>query len=71
VVTTALPAIGLALHARLSDLEWTVNAYTLVFTIGMIPVTTVGVRLGHRRNDSDCDRANLSYLLTLPQGKTV
>src|SRR5260370_39987999 len=42
VVTTAL-------HARLSDLEWTVNAYTLVFTIGMIPAAAVGDRLGHRR----------------------
>ena len=49
VVTTALPAIGRALHARLSDLEWTVNAYALVFTIGMIPATAVGDRLGHRR----------------------
>ena len=26
VVTTALPAIGRALHARLPDLEWTVKA---------------------------------------------
>jgi hypothetical protein len=26
VVTTALPAIGRALHARPSDLEWTINA---------------------------------------------
>lgn len=49
VVTTALPAIGRALHARLSDLEWTVNAYTLVFTIGMIPAAALGDRLGHRR----------------------
>lgn len=49
VVTTALPAIGRALHARLSDLEWTVNAYTLVFTICMIPAAAVGDRFGHRR----------------------
>ena len=50
VVTTALPAIGRALHARLSDLEWTVNAYTFVFTIGMIPAAAVRDRLGHRRS---------------------
>ncbi len=49
VVTTALPAIGRALHARLSDLEWIVNAYTLVFTICMIPAAAVGDRFGHRR----------------------
>ena len=29
VVTTALPAIGRALHSRLSDLEWTVNSKAL------------------------------------------
>ena len=50
VVTSSLPAIERALHARLSDLEWTVNAYTFVFTIGMIPAAAVGDRLGHRRS---------------------
>lgn len=49
VVTTALPAIQHALHASLSDLEWIVNAYTLVFTVLMIPATALGDRLGHRR----------------------
>ncbi|MCW2913359.1 MAG: hypothetical protein JWN52_1427, partial [Actinomycetia bacterium] len=29
VVTTALHAIALDLHASIADLEWTVNAYTL------------------------------------------
>ncbi len=49
VVTTALPAIQHALHASVSDLEWTVNAYTLTFTILMIPAAALGDRFGRRR----------------------
>ncbi len=49
VVTTALPAIHRALHATISDLEWTVNAYTLAFTIMMIPAAALGDRFGRRR----------------------
>src|SRR5215472_18650770 len=49
VVTTALPAIQRAFHANLADLEWTVNAYTLVFTILMIPAAALGDRFGHKR----------------------
>src|SRR5919201_5010438 len=49
VVTTALPAIQRALHATVSDLEWTVNAYTLAFTVLMIPAAALGDRLGRRR----------------------
>jgi len=49
VVTTALPAIQRALHATLPDLEWTVNAYTLVFTVMMIPMAALGDRFGHKR----------------------
>ena len=33
VVTTALPVIRKDLHASLSQLEWTVNAYTLTFAV--------------------------------------
>src|SRR5438874_807426 len=33
VVTTALPVIRKDLHSGLSGLEWTVNAYTLVFAV--------------------------------------
>ena len=33
VVTTALPVIRRDLGASLSDLEWTVNAYTLTFAV--------------------------------------
>ena len=49
VVTTALPAIQRALHASVSDLEWTVNAYTLTFAILMIPAAAIGDRFGRRR----------------------
>ena len=31
VVTTALPVLRVDLHASLSGLEWTVNAYNLAF----------------------------------------
>ncbi len=33
VVTTALHAIALDLHASIADLEWTVNAYILPFAV--------------------------------------
>ena len=49
VVTTALPAIQRALHASVSDLEWTINAYTLTFAILMIPAAALGDRFGRRR----------------------
>jgi EmrB/QacA subfamily drug resistance transporter len=49
VVTTALPSIQRALHAGIPDLEWTVNAYTLAFTVLMIPAAALGDRFGHRR----------------------
>lgn len=49
VVTTALPSIQRALHASVSDLEWTVNAYTLAFTMLMIPAAALGDRFGRRR----------------------
>jgi EmrB/QacA subfamily drug resistance transporter len=49
VVTTALPAIQHALKAGVSDLEWTVNAYTLAFAVLMIPAAALGDRFGRRR----------------------
>src|SRR5581483_6442088 len=33
VVTNALPVIRRELHASISQLEWTVNAYTLTFAV--------------------------------------
>jgi len=49
VVVTALPAIRQALGASVADLEWTVNAYTLAFTILLIPAAALGDRFGRRR----------------------
>lgn len=49
VVTTALPSIRTDLGASLSDLEWTVNAYTLAFTVFLLPGAALGDRFGRRR----------------------
>jgi EmrB/QacA subfamily drug resistance transporter len=49
VVTTALPVIRLQLHASLSSLEWTVNAYTLSFAVFLLMGATLGERFGRRR----------------------
>ena len=49
VVVTALPAIQRDLHASLSMLEWTVNAFTLAFAAGIITAAALGDRFGRRR----------------------
>ena len=49
VVTTALPVIRVRLHAGLSDLEWTVNAYTLTFAVLLLSASALGERFGRRR----------------------
>jgi EmrB/QacA subfamily drug resistance transporter len=49
VVTTALPVIRHSLHASLSSLEWTVNAYTLTFAVLLLTGAALGDRLGRRR----------------------
>jgi EmrB/QacA subfamily drug resistance transporter len=49
VVTTALPVIRTDLHASLSSLEWTVNAYTLTFAVLLLTGATLGERFGRRR----------------------
>jgi EmrB/QacA subfamily drug resistance transporter len=49
VVTTALPVIHRDLHASLSGLEWTVNAYTLTFAVLLITGAALGDRFGRRR----------------------
>ena len=48
VVTTALPVIRRELHASLSQLEWTVNAYTLTFAVLLLTGAALGDRLGRR-----------------------
>ncbi|HVW44853.1 MAG TPA: MFS transporter [Amycolatopsis sp.] len=49
VVTTALSAIRLTLHASIAELEWTVNAYTLSFAVLLLTASALGDRLGRRR----------------------
>ncbi|MHB8642326.1 MAG: DHA2 family efflux MFS transporter permease subunit [Gaiellaceae bacterium] len=49
VVTTAIPVIKRDLHAGLSGLEWTVNAYTLTFAVLLLTGAALGDRLGRRR----------------------
>jgi len=49
VVTTALPSIRDHLHASLSGLQWTVNAYTLTFAVLLLTGATLGERYGRRR----------------------
>jgi predicted MFS family arabinose efflux permease len=41
VVTTALPVIRRDLHATISQLEWTVNAYTLTFAVLLLTRSTL------------------------------
>src|ERR1700730_3267660 len=49
VVSTALPVIRVHLHAGLSGLEWTVNAYTLTFAVLLLSAAAIGERFGRRR----------------------
>src|SRR6201990_669387 len=49
VVTTAVPVIRTHLHASLSSLEWTVNAYTLTFAVLLLTGAALGDRFGRRR----------------------
>jgi EmrB/QacA subfamily drug resistance transporter len=49
VVSTALPAMRADLNAGLSDLEWTINAYNLVFACLMLTGAAMGDRFGRRR----------------------
>ncbi len=49
VVTTALPTIQRDLHATVSQLEWTVNAYTLTFAVLLMTGAALGDRFGRKR----------------------
>jgi EmrB/QacA subfamily drug resistance transporter len=48
VVNVALPSIQRNLHASLSSLEWTVNAYTLTFAVLMVTGGRLGDIFGRR-----------------------
>lgn len=49
VVSTALPTLHRQLHAGLPELEWTINAYNLVFACLMLTGAALGDRYGRRR----------------------
>ena len=49
VVATALPVLRTSLHAGLSGLEWTVNAYLLAFACLILSGAALGDRFGRRR----------------------
>ncbi|MDE3132442.1 MAG: MFS transporter [Acidobacteriota bacterium] len=49
VVNVALPSIERDLHASLSSLEWTVNAYTLSLAVGLVTAGRLGDIFGRRR----------------------
>ncbi|MHB1569089.1 MAG: MFS transporter [Solirubrobacteraceae bacterium] len=49
VVITALPRIQRDLHAGLSSLQWTVNAYGISFAAGIVTAAALGDRFGRRR----------------------
>src|SRR6266404_1486519 len=49
VVTTAIPVIRRDLHAGIGGIEWTVNAYTLIFAVLLLTGAALGDRFGRRR----------------------
>jgi EmrB/QacA subfamily drug resistance transporter len=49
VVASSLPALRGSLHADLSDLEWTVNAYNLAFAVALLTGAALGDRYGRKR----------------------
>ena len=49
VVTTALAVMRSHFHVPVSELEWTVSAYTLSYTVLMMTAAAVGDRIGRRR----------------------
>ncbi|MDN3022026.1 MFS transporter [Streptomyces sp. S.PB5] len=49
VVSTALPALQADFGASLSELEWTINAYNLVFACLTLTGAALGDRFGRRR----------------------
>jgi EmrB/QacA subfamily drug resistance transporter len=49
IVTTAMPEIRDRLGASLSEMDWTVNAYNLVFAVLLLTGAALGDRFGRRR----------------------
>ncbi|HEX9322835.1 MAG TPA: DHA2 family efflux MFS transporter permease subunit [Xanthobacteraceae bacterium] len=49
VVITALPRMQRDLHASLSSLQWTLNAYGIAFAAGIITAAALGDKVGRRK----------------------
>ena len=49
IVNVALPQIGAELGARISDLQWVVDAYTLGFAVFLLSAGVLGDKFGSRR----------------------
>ena len=66
VVVTALPSMQRDLHADLSTLEWTVNAYTLAFAAGIVTAAAIGDRFGRGEYSPSASRSSRSRLPRAP-----
>jgi len=49
IVNVGIPTLGRAFHASTSQLQWIVDAYTLVFAVLMLPAGYLGDRIGRRK----------------------
>ncbi|MDO4899295.1 MFS transporter [Actinomyces sp.] len=49
IINVGIPTLGRAFHASTSQLQWTVDAYTLVFAVLMLPAGYLGDRIGRRK----------------------
>src|SRR6266508_2100018 len=49
VLNLALPTLATALYASTSDLQWIVDAYSLVLAAMMLPAGLLGDRFGRKR----------------------
>src|ERR1700684_2641171 len=49
VLSLALPTLSKDLHASSGDLQWFVDAYTLVLAAALLPAGLLGDRLGRKK----------------------
>ncbi len=49
VLNLALPTLGADLHASTSDLQWFIDAYSLVLAAALLPAGLLGDRLGRKK----------------------
>lgn len=49
IVNTAMPAIGSSLEAKIPELQWIVNAYTIAFASLILTAGALGDRLGAKK----------------------